>query len=159
MSNSILSNDFRLTSLEVTDYLKIPTCTDVEIRKNIGKEGEIKFNISTNSLMIRTPNEWKKIALKPYDTKPSAPPPPYPEEDTKKTMRVKVEKKAIIAEFLDIIEPMIFQQIKFLLEESRRLKMRIFIHQNNSDKLIKYLHETNVIFNTDEYGNISIENF
>jgi hypothetical protein len=157
MSNSILSNDSRLESLEVTKYLKIPSCTDEEIKKKTGREGEVKFNTTTNCLMIRSPKEW--ISLKSYETtKPSAPPPPYPTEDDKKSMRVKIDKTAIYVEFVEIIDSIIVQQINFLLDESLKLKRKIIINQRNSETLIPFLKNLNVTF-TLENGNIHIENY
>jgi hypothetical protein len=162
MSNLILSNDSRLTSLEVTDYLKIPTCTEAEIKRNAGKEGEVKFNVTNNCLMIRTPKEWKSIPLKPCDdvlVKPSAPPPPYPAEE-RKTMRMKIEKKNILVEFLDIIEPMIYQQLDFLMSEAKKLKIKkIVVNKNNSDRIVDYLHKLSITFKHDHNGNLVIENY
>jgi hypothetical protein len=149
--NSILSNDSKLTSLEITNQLKIPTCTNEELKKNIGREGEIKFNITDNCLMIRTSNEWNRIPLKPI--KPSAPPPPYPVDEERKTMRIKFDKKNIYAEFIEISEPIIFQQIKFLLEESKRLNKKIII--THSEQLYKYFENMNIKFNILD-GNIII---
>lgn len=147
-------NDSRFTSLEVTDYLKIPTCTDAEIKKNVGREGEIKFNVSNNSLMIRTPSEWKAIPTVSDD-----PPPPY--VDGKKTMKMKIVDDRIVAEFSEIRKSLTFQQIQFLMDESRKLNLNridILYKKNISESLKDFLVEINVPFSIDDKGNISIGN-
>ena len=95
MSNSILSNDTKLKSIEVTDYLKIPTANGMDFKKNLGREGELKYNTTENCLMVKTSKSWTKLSLKPYEqlsALPSAPPmdlpPPYADDVEKKTMIV-----------------------------------------------------------------------
>lgn len=148
--NSVLSNDSRLSSLEVTDYLKIPTCSEIEFKKNLGREGELKYNTTSKCLMIRCSDEWRKIILKPYETG-------FLDEE-KKPMKMTIVKKTILAEFVEILEPLIKQQIEFLLNEANRLKIKkIIVNKRNADKVSNYLQELNIKFKTDETGEITID--
>jgi hypothetical protein len=164
MSNSILSNDVKLKCLEVTDYLKIPTAAEGEFKKNLGREGEIKYNVTSNCLMVKTSKEWKSLPLKKVSTtsEPSAPdlPPPYIlcNPETEKKMLVTVGKKCVSAVFLEVVDSLIYQQLNFLLEEAHRLKMKkITVTYNKDDKcLLPYLKSLNLSYSVADDGLIAI---
>jgi hypothetical protein len=158
MINSGLCNDSKLTSLEVTECLRIPICSDSDLKKNFGREGELKYNVTSNCLIIRTPNEWKKLFLKPYEQppkyaeviKPSAPP-------QEKTMQISVVKKCLTAEFVTVVETLIYQQINFLIEEAKRLKLKkILIANTNSESVSSYLKSFGVDYEKEKNGTLTI---
>lgn len=183
MSNSTLYNDAKLKSLEVTDALKIPVSTGLEFTKNIGREGEIKFNSTETCLMVKTSKEWMKIPLRQREEQATAPPyfklseslndltsqnsqssvspPAYSniysqQHDGKKTMTMNVEKKCVFAVFSDIVESLIFPQLNFLLEEAKRLKIKKINLTSKTASLESYLNTLNLHYSCIEDGTVLV---
>ena len=119
-------NDKKFTSLEISEFLIIPSTEDSNY---VGKLGEIIFNSKNNCLMIRRHNSWQYFPTKLVaDTRGKNI--PVKHEINKKTLKVSL-----------IYTDNIQEEIENIRKEAKEYKLKnVKIYLDRIDKeLIKYL--------------------
>lgn len=132
MSNFQISNDKKFNSLEVTNYLKIPSTDEPD---PFGREGELKYNTKTNCLMLRTQNAWKLFPAKTLKAPavPSAP----------RNMIQIIEQDTLNIQFEKIDEENFDAEIEDLIRQAREYDLKkIKINKVNSDVFLSFLKMT-----------------
>lgn len=180
MSNSCITNDKYVTHLEVTETLKIPVIEHID--DNRGREGEIKFNNKTKTLMIRTISGWKHFSciekkdeicecttsntptiseLNEIYKNATAPPPYFSLEDIENKDKTEniiyIDNKELNFNIVDIDEEQFFIQIEKLIQDANSLKLKkIKIKSDNNQNIISWLEIAKIKFNISNEGIIEL---
>lgn len=161
MSNSRVSTDNKYTTVEVTDCLKIPFCTDKELLTCPGRERELRFNTTQNTLMVKTTTGWLQFSLAEHLNMPDEVTLTEIENNLKTPLGiVDVLKDSVYVDMQDVLdENTLVENLEALRVQAKKHKLKKIKLNNiptHKDRLLVFLKTTKYKFKTNSNGVISL---